>query len=78
MLIASVRCKTQANEEKHGSRGWKGAGEGFVDLDPKRANVTRRGWTTMQKKGATVREKGVKTPREKKYRPKRRKECSMT
>ena len=50
----------------------EGAGEGFVDMDPKRANVTRRGRTAMQKKGVTMREKGVKTQREKECRRKKR------
>lgn len=46
MSIESVSCKTQGrggDQEKHGSRGGEGAGEGFVYMDPKRANVTRRG-----------------------------------
>ena len=36
MLIASVRYKMQG-------KGGEGAGEGFIDMDPRRANVTRRG-----------------------------------
>jgi hypothetical protein len=58
MLIASVRCKTEGEggeQEKYGSRRGEGAGEGFVDMDPKRANVTRRGCTAIQEKGATMR-----------------------
>lgn len=63
MLIVSMRCQTQGKgeQEKHGSRGGEGAGEGFVDMDPKRANVTRRGCTTMWAKG-------VKMQREKESR----------